>query len=213
MKVFGLNDLTSPKVKVYDEPTITRETYLKGTVPTPDEFSFKLSKFQGKSERGKEGIVELLKTQEAIEDTVKWLLKEHGDWAKETLKMHTKQDTQVKPLTHDEIHGDGFFRSFIETYTPIEGQSAIRDGIELNDATLSFEEKRATGEELSFHVAKWQGDKIETGKLGVLSLLTIKDQIDATLKFTHKYFPEFLKEARKDFEASNTKDASSLEMQ
>ncbi|MGD1524074.1 hypothetical protein [Vibrio owensii] len=202
MKTFGTQGLTNPKINLYDEVRLSRESFLKNAQPDPDEFTFKLSKYQGDCERGTDGLVQLLGTKSAIDDTIKHMLKEYPEWTKDLLKTYEPSVNAIKDLTEDELTEDGFRREFFNHSFQFDGKS-IKDGVEMDETSLSlsFLDSPDSGieqENIRFHVTKWQGDG-ENGKLGFLSLLTIKEQIEKSLKWTAQQFPDLTKDAQKEF--------------
>lgn len=205
MKTFGKSESTAPKINLHDDVRLSRATFKNGNQPDPNEFTFKLSKFQGDCERGTEGLAALLETKVAIEDTIKHMLKEYPEWTKPLIKGYESPECKVKPLTQDEIEEDGFQRVFKSKGAQVNGES-IDDGVEIEESNLRFFEEKLNDEEIRFHVTKWQG-KCEDGELGFTSLLVIKDQIDKAVKWTAKEFPDLLKSAQNVHEQSMNKDA------
>lgn len=168
-----------------NKPRITRDN-LKPLM-TPDNFTFKMSKWQGSSQEGIEGLVRLLAIEIVIESTRNWMLEHHKEW---TVKAVRNFVVNQESVFHEEAGSSAIF-----TCNNGSIEKLARDQVQIrHERNFEKEQGKNAIIEVDFIVKKFQG-KLEGGLEGFMRILALREGLKSAITYSAKYYPESFKEA------------------
>jgi len=161
------------------------------------DFDFKMIKYQGDTERGFSGFLELLALQNSIDKMLDYMMEKNpgsvGKVAKRLILNEVDMPAK-KSLLADNLNDPEEF-DFRQDYSVKVGDLEEEDEIVVAHSTsltrLSFNEEGAFKQEnLKIHAGKWQGD-CEKGEEGIYRLFITMKNINKVKMAILEVFPDF----------------------
>ncbi|AKO77868.1 hypothetical protein EN12_22455 [Vibrio cholerae] len=183
----------------------------------PESFRFHMSKFQGESEKGMCGYIEMLGIRDAITETISYMYENHKDFV---IKSFTEYNlgmiegikTPRNLFSNDDPEDCDAFMTIEAKNTSIKGEFdsvKVSHGgrVQFKDGKVIYPERAI--DNLNIKISKWQGDS-EYGTQGFIRLNALKNAIERTCSTLNLTFKDMHKNAEIEagIDVSKGKDSS-----
>ncbi len=167
----------------------------------PDGFTFKMHKSQGDSEKGLGGYIDMLATNDAIIQVIKYMKENHRDFLINSyIKYNNGMTDQASPTALVNVNNADEFNFFETVTSENESIKGNQDSIKINHkarATRLVPKKTLDLDNLSIKISKWQGDDVELGQEGMLRLISLNNTITRAASSLNLTFKGIHKDAQK----------------